>query len=564
MQQQQQQAYQLKSIKYRNNTNSNTNSSTTTTVSRRILLQNENGPCPLLAAANALLLRGEITFDPICIRNGVASTSDVVNMLADRACTNKASRQLNNNTHIMSATPESEYHLHEVLSLLPNLQHGMDVNPKFTAGVTGIEYTSNLATFDLLGLELVHGWLLDPQSDADTISVVGQKTYNELIEILIIGNDAKESIVKLQRQIFDLQEENMKKNESNLSSSIESSDMMEGSAVAAVESSIGNEIDYTKRQEERLVEMKARVSESKLQIFQSEIANNFLSSSGHQLTYHGLQQLNEYINEGSLCVFFRNNHFATITKHAGTLYLLVTDLGYANTPEIVWEKLDNIDGDTEYCTEEFGVPQLRTELRPADGPSIAPELILAQRGQSESDYQLALALSKNNNYNAATITTTRLDEEDGKLIDAVKELSIKTFHGEANATLNVSSGNSNNNANINNNTTQSSSLTTSLLETNTNYKTQIDSDHDMALAYQQEQNDSSADEQLAMRLQEMYYSQQVTNNQQGNANNNNSRDVSSSQQQHQLHQGRRVASSSRATRQAGSRSTSESSNCTVS
>ena len=88
------------------------------------------------------------------------------------------------------------------------------------------------------------------------------------------------------------------------------------------------------------------------------------------------------------------------------------------------------------------------ELRPADGPSIAPELILAQRGQSESDYQLALALSKNDNDNAATVTTTRLDEEDGKLIDAVKELSIKTFHGEANATLNVSSGNSNNNANI--------------------------------------------------------------------------------------------------------------------
>jgi hypothetical protein len=337
--------------------------------------------------------------------------------------------------------------------------------------------------------------------------------------------------------------------------------MMEGSAVAAVEGSIGNEIDCTKRQEERqdIVEMKARVSESTLQIFQSEIANNFLSSSGHQLTYHGLQQLNEYINEGSLCVFFRNNHFATITKHAGILYLLVTDLGYANTPEIVWEKLDNIDGDTEYCTEEFGVPQLRTELRPADGPSIAPELILAQRGQSESDYQLALALSKNNNYNAATITTTRLDEEDGKLIDAVKELSIKTFHGEVNATLNVSSGNSNNNA------TQSSlSSTTTLLETNTNYKTQIDSDYDMALAYQQEQNDSSADEQLAMKLQEMYYSQQVTNNQQGNANNNNSRDVSSSQQQQQLHQGRRVASSSRSTRQAGSRSTSESSNCTVS
>ena len=262
-----------------------------------------------------------------------------------------------------------------------------------------------------------------------------------------------------------------------------------------------------------------------------------------------------------------------MTKHAGMLYLLVTDLGYANTPEIVWEKLDNIDGDTMYCTEEFGTPRLHTELRPADGPSIAPELILAQRGMAESDYQLALALSKNSNNNdnddaAATSTTARLDDEDGKLIDAVKELSLKTYHGEVNATLNVSSGSSsssssssNNVASINNNT-QSSSSTTTLLEVNTNH-TQIDSDHDMALAYQQEQNDSSADEQLAMKLQEMYYSQQVTHNQQGgNANNNNSSDVSSSHQQ----QGRRVASSNSRTtnRQAGSRSASESSNCTLS
>lgn len=502
---QQQQAYQLKSIKYYCTNSINTNSSPTT-VTRKILLQNENGPCPLLAAANALLLRGEITFDPVSVRNGVASTSDVVNMLADRACANKSRVGSNSNNN---NTPESEYHLHEVLSLLPHLQHGMDVNPKFTTGPSGIEYTSNLETFDLLGLELVHGWLLDPQSDADTISVVEQKTYNELIEIVISGNDAKESIDKLQQQ-----------------------------------------------QQQDVVEMnRARISELSHLIFQSEIANNFLTSSGHQLTLHGLRQLNEYIVEGSLCVFFRNNHFATMTKHAGILYLLVTDLGYANTPEIVWEKLDNIDGDTMYCTDEFGTPQLHTELRPADGPSVAPELILAQRGQAESDYQLALTLSKNNNNN----TSSKLDDEDGKLIDAVKELSIKTYHGEINATLNISSSSSSSSNNVANNITQSSSSTTTLLEVNTNH-TQINSDHDMALAYQQEQNDSSADEQLAMKLQEMYYLQQVTHNQQG-ANANNNMDVSTSHQQ----QGRRVASSNtRTTRQAGSRSASELSNCTLS
>jgi hypothetical protein len=44
----------------------------------------------------------------------------------------------------------------------------------------------------------------------------------------------------------------------------------------------------------------------------------------------------------------------------------------------------------------------------------------------------------NKNGNAAIITTTARLDEDGKLIDAMTELSIKNFHGEVNATLNVS------------------------------------------------------------------------------------------------------------------------------
>ena len=154
----------------------------------------------MLAAANALLLRGVTSLAPECIRNGVASIDDVVNMLANRALMRssevggssiadgggifssdvvagtengwttvlpKNNSNECNKTEMtqpsMSESSHNEYHLNEVLSLLPNLQHGMDVNPKFTLGPTGVEYTNSLAAFDYLGVELVHGWLLDPQ-----------------------------------------------------------------------------------------------------------------------------------------------------------------------------------------------------------------------------------------------------------------------------------------------------------------------------------------------------------------------------------------------------------------
>jgi hypothetical protein len=47
---------------------------------------------------------------------------------------------------------------------------------------------------------------------------------------------------------------------------------------------------------------------------------------------------------GTLCAFFRNNHFSTMLKKDGRLYLLVTDTGYAGEASVVWELLDEIDG----------------------------------------------------------------------------------------------------------------------------------------------------------------------------------------------------------------------------
>lgn len=44
------------------------------------------------------------------------------------------------------------------------------------------------------------------------------------------------------------------------------------------------------------------------------VAEQFLNSTATQLTYHGLCELTSTVQEGELCVFFRNNHFSTMIK----------------------------------------------------------------------------------------------------------------------------------------------------------------------------------------------------------------------------------------------------------
>eukprot|EP00980_Cylindrotheca_fusiformis_P009989 scaffold2212_cov143-Cylindrotheca_fusiformis.AAC.7 len=285
-----------------------------------ILLQNENGPCPLLAAANVLLLKGSISLPSNTISAGVVTIDQLVNVLAEKILTN---------------TSASDHHIQEVMQVFPTLQFGMDVNPKFTAGPTGVEYTLGLNAFDLLNIELVHGWLIDPQSPEYTL--IGDRTYNQLINAVIEGNDAS----------------------------------------AALQT---GDVERIKRDE-----LSTKANEG-------SIIHEFLESSGHQLTQYGLTVLYEYMKDGQMAVFFRNNHFNTLTKHEGHLYLLVTDIGYASVGNIVWEKLDMINGDTEYVGQEFLPPPPMQQHQVAD--TATGEQLVANDMQSQADYQLALQLSQ--------------------------------------------------------------------------------------------------------------------------------------------------------------------------
>ncbi|XP_021754071.1 ubiquitin carboxyl-terminal hydrolase MINDY-1-like [Chenopodium quinoa] len=86
---------------------------------------------------------------------------------------------------------------------------------------------------------------------------------------------------------------------------------------------------------------------------QGELIDNFLKGNASQLTFYGLFCLQAGLDDHKLCVFFRNNHFSTMFKLDGELYLLATDQGYMNQPDLVWEKLNEINGDTLFMTSNF-------------------------------------------------------------------------------------------------------------------------------------------------------------------------------------------------------------------
>ncbi|KAK4801831.1 hypothetical protein SAY86_000034 [Trapa natans] len=94
-------------------------------------------------------------------------------------------------------------------------------------------------------------------------------------------------------------------------------------------------------------------SKTELTPHQGELVRNFLKNNASQLTFYGLFCLQDGLKERELCVFFRNNHFSTMFKYEGELYLLATDQGYINQPDLVWEKLNEVNGDSLFMTGTF-------------------------------------------------------------------------------------------------------------------------------------------------------------------------------------------------------------------
>ncbi|XP_054662206.1 ubiquitin carboxyl-terminal hydrolase MINDY-1 isoform X1 [Grus americana] len=274
-----------------------------------VITQSENGPCPLLAIMNILLLQWKVKLPP---QKEVITAEELMAHLGD--C-------------ILSTQPQErseglqlnfQQNINDTMTVLPKLSTGLDVNVRFT-GVSDFEYTPECIVFDLLNVPLYHGWLVDPQSP-EVVRAVGKLSYNQLVEKIITCKQASDSSL----------------------------------------------------------------------VSEGLVAEQFLESTASQLTYHGLCELTAAVREGELSVFFRNNHFSTMIKHKGHLYLLVTDQGFLQEERVVWESLHNVDGDSCFCDTDFHLSHAPGK----EGATAAPPDHRLQQRQVDQDYMIALSLQQ--------------------------------------------------------------------------------------------------------------------------------------------------------------------------
>lgn len=237
--------------------------------------------------------------------------------------------------------------------------------------MTDFEYTDELSVVDMLGMNLVHGWLCDPQ-DKRTAAVIKDMSYNQLICLLVEADDVAQpaaappaisdansgsagmkwsslpSVVTWNMSgCGGVSEDKAEEEGARAPGGAEAGEKPDGNASGKVEGAMSEGA-----RAERL--MKASVAEE------------FLQDTASQLTYFGLEQLHAGVREGELCVFFRNNHFCTLCRYDGELYLLVTDVGFYDQPNIVWEKLADVSGDNAFFNSNFSV------YNPKSTPKKAP------------------------------------------------------------------------------------------------------------------------------------------------------------------------------------------------
>lgn len=300
-----------------------------------IMVQNANGPCPLLALVNALVLS-----TPADTTTGLVETLRVreqvsLGLLLDAVIDELMSGRRGDVAHNL---PD----VSDLYAFLINLHTGMNVNPRFvephwapthlldspnddaTASLSdvrragGFEDTTSMRLYGTFAMPLIHGWL--PRKNHPVCAALSRSatTYEDAQSLLFAEEDLEN---KLQTQ------------------------------------GLTND-------EQRLLQDITSVK-------------HFLTTSPTQLTDYGLDTITETLRPGAVAILFRNDHFSTLYKQprSGRIFTLVTDMGYAGHDEVVWESLVDINGEgSEFFSGDFRpVGNNVTSTGRSAGPNLAAD-----------------------------------------------------------------------------------------------------------------------------------------------------------------------------------------------
>ncbi|KAB8342802.1 hypothetical protein FH972_022400 [Carpinus fangiana] len=280
--------YQIRNIKWKDPTSSKELRESP------ILIQNANGPCPLLALVNGLVLStppGEVTalIDTLKARENVS-----LGLLLDAVFD-----ELMSDRRGSSAVELPD--VDKLYSFLLALHTGMNVNPRFVSRdddvAGGFEDTKEMQLYSTFELPLLHGWLPSTSDPAYTAFARSAPSYEDAQNLL-----------------------------------------------------------FREEELERALESSQLNAEDEAAFMDLAAIKHFLHRWPTQLTEHGLSKLHESIKSCQVAILFRNDHFSTLYKEpsSGRLMALVTDAGYAPHAEVVWESLlDTTGSGSELFSGDF-------------------------------------------------------------------------------------------------------------------------------------------------------------------------------------------------------------------
>lgn len=254
-----------------------------------IILQNENGPCPLLSICNVLLLRGQMQLEPnVELIENEKLIQILANILFNECVPRFLARKSGQNAPNQQEQIDFEQNISDALHIFGRLQYGLDVNVKFS-DCNAFEYTRELDIFDLFLINLYHGWLIDPEQ-TEFHRLLAAKSYNQLVEMSINFSQMNESAPDYEQKA------------------------------------------YAKLLADNFLELTAsQLTDYGLSVIHSTMFPNELA-----ILFRNNHFSTVYMHPTSR-----------------KLYTLVTDNGYLSHANIVWETLDSIEGAGRFCDFNF-------------------------------------------------------------------------------------------------------------------------------------------------------------------------------------------------------------------